>query len=211
LLNGAEAFSVGAQAEDLRAAAAVMTVKSIDVVLVDHGPSSRGIRVLLKENEQAKVLVIGPTQPEPVVAAIASGARGYLARGASARALKEAIEVVQRGELYCTPNITRALFGHLRELSAHDETPGSEGLFDLTPREVEVLGLLARGLKNREIASHLCLSPHTIKNHVHNVLSKLDASDRTEAVRKAYRRGWLAERRIALPPRSSPVPDHPMG
>jgi two-component system NarL family response regulator len=66
------------------------------------------------------------------------------------------------------------------------------GALDLTPRQMEVLRLIARGLGNERIADRLRLSPHTIKNHVHNILERLDAKDRAEAVAHAYQRRWLA-------------------
>ncbi len=199
LLDGVEAFRVVAQTEDLSEAAFRLDVEPVDVVLLDHGPlqesAGGAIRRLLRRHGKARILVLGVANADDIVACIEAGAGGYLAKEASIQELTQAIESVSQGKIPCTPTVTRSLFDRLAELALDAESQTMAELFELTAREVEVLELLAKGLKNREIAARLSLSPHTVKNHVHNILGKLDATDRVEAVREAFRRGWLIERR----------------
>ncbi len=197
LLDGAEAFRVVAQTEDLSEAAVRLDVEVVDVLLLDQGPlqeSVRGeIRRLLRRHRETKILVIGVAHADEFVACIEAGAGGCVAKEASALELTRAIELVNQGKNSCSPAVTRSLFNRLAELALDAECQTMVQLLELTAREVEVLELLAQGLKNREIATRLSLSPHTVKNHVHNLLGKLDAADRVEAVREAFRRGWLLE------------------
>ncbi len=199
LLGVVDRFRVVAQVADLGEAVLRLDVSPVDVVVLDHGPMRESaqdeIRCFRRSHGEPKILVVGVARNEDIVACIEAGASGYLAKEASILELTQAIDSVNKGQIHCSPGLTRSLFDRLAELAQDAESQTVSELFELTARELEVLDLLAKKLTNREIASCLSLSPYTVKNHVHNLLGKLDASDRVEAVRKAFRRGWLLERR----------------
>jgi two-component system nitrate/nitrite response regulator NarL len=118
---------------------------------------------------------------------VEAGARGYVLRDASIDHLSIAIESIARGETVCSPQITYAMFSRLAEL-AHQPRRGQT---ILTTREMEILQLIAQGWSNKRIASHLFVSLYTIKNHVHNILKKLQVQRRLEAVAYADKKHWL--------------------
>jgi DNA-binding NarL/FixJ family response regulator len=126
---------------------------------------------------------------EYVYEALRAGASGFLLKDARPRELLHAIEVVAAGDALIAPRITRRL---IAEFAARRE-PGQAppALADLTDREREILGLVARGLSNAEIAGHLVISPLTAKTHVSNILRKLDCRDRAALVALAYETGLI--------------------
>ncbi len=133
------------------------------------------------------------TTPAPVVAliaheadaadAVAAGARGALLRNIEAPSLLAALQGAVRGLLVIDPSLASAVMPARDRDSAAPE--------ELTPRELEVLQLLAEGLANKQVARRLGLSEHTVKFHVNAILSKLDAHSRTEAVTRAARLGLI--------------------
>jgi DNA-binding NarL/FixJ family response regulator len=124
-----------------------------------------------------------------VVAAIEAGASGFLLKDAPAEELAAAIRVVASGDSLLAPGVTRRVIdAFVRRPAAPSKGP-DPALSRLTPREVEVLGLLARGLSNVDIAERLFVSEATTKTHVSNVLSKLGLRDRVQAVIFAYENG----------------------
>ncbi len=114
----------------------------------------------------------------------ASGVRGLLLRSASATALGAAVEAAAQGIVALEPELASAL------LAVRERTPAAPNA-DLTPREIEVLRLLAEGLSNKAIAHRLDISEHTVKFHVNSILGKLGAQSRTEAVMRATRMGLV--------------------
>jgi DNA-binding NarL/FixJ family response regulator len=128
---------------------------------------------------------------------------GYLLKDAKADALAEAVRGAVRGESQMDPAVARKVLTAFRHLDAPtSQSTRPEGvppdrlknlplLEKLTEREAEVLDLLAQGLSNKEIAAQLTLSEGTVKNHVSNILGKLHANDRTQAVLTAIRRGLV--------------------
>jgi DNA-binding NarL/FixJ family response regulator len=132
-----------------------------------------------------------------VYAALTSGASGFLLKDVSPEQLVAAVRMVRSGDALLAPSITRRLIEQFAPPTAR--TPGTPGtgkgqnaradLSGLTPRELEVLRLLARGLSNAELAGELTLSEATVKTHVARILAKLQLRDRVQAVVLAYETG----------------------
>ncbi|MFE6661942.1 response regulator [Streptomyces sp. NPDC057697] len=159
-----------------------------DVVLMDiKMPGTDGIEALrrLRELENpAKVLIVTSfTEQRTVVPALRAGASGYVYKDVDPDALAGAIRSVYAGHVLLQPEVAGAL------LAQEDPGSGTGRGSTLTEREREVLGLIADGRSNREIARALVLSEKTVKTHVSNILMKLDLSDRTQAALWAVRHG----------------------
>ena len=122
------------------------------------------------------------TVPELAEKAIRAGATGYLLREASALEVMGAIRAVSQGEAICPPRLCRALFKIAAQAEPVIPSIRVRMNLGLTRRQQELVPLIARGLTNKEIASHLNLSEQTIKNHIHRMLRKVGADDRTEVV-----------------------------
>lgn len=127
---------------------------------------------------------------EYVYAALAAGASGFLLKDVSAEKLVAAVRTVSADDALLAPSITRRLVERFARRHA-PPVAMSGGVDDLTPRERDVLCLVARGLSNAEIASHLELSAATVKTHVARVLAKLGLRDRVQAVVVAYEVGLV--------------------
>src|SRR5699024_2006538 len=122
--------------------------------------------------------------------------QGYLLKEMDSNALVEAIRVVSEGGSYLHPKVTHNLVKEYRKLAEENENKEnfvffSKPLHLLTRRECEVLQLLAEGKSNRDVAESLEISEKTVKNHVSNILQKLNVKDRTQAVVRAIKNGWV--------------------
>jgi DNA-binding NarL/FixJ family response regulator len=136
-----------------------------------------------------KVLVLTTFDlDEYVYEALGAGASGFLLKDASAGDLITGVRVVAGGDALLAPSITRRLIGDFARRRRH-ERPSPAATASLTPRELDVLRLIARGLSNAEIAGELFLAEQTVKTHVGHVLTKLGLRDRTQAVVYAYENG----------------------
>jgi DNA-binding NarL/FixJ family response regulator len=167
-----------------------------DVVLMDvRMPHLDGIaatrRLLEGGGGPTKVLILTTFDlDEYVFEALRAGASGFLLKDAPADQLIAAIRVVAAGEALLAPNVTRRLIEEFARRTASPPDPALD-LGQLTPRELEVLTLLARGRSNAEIAESLFLGSTTVKTHVGRILMKLDLRDRVQAVVLAYESGLV--------------------
>lgn len=173
-----------------------MEVHRPDVVLIDWQLMDQGAlkvtRHLSQHYPQVKVLIIGVAESaREIRACVEAGAHGYLPKHASVNDLQQLIELVGRGETICSPHMAHALFSRLSELARSQWDNEPQEPMPLTTREVEILNQVAKGWSNNQIADHLYLSLHTVKNHIHNILKKLQVAGRWEAVKYAQQHHWL--------------------
>jgi DNA-binding NarL/FixJ family response regulator len=171
-----------------------------DVVLMDvRMPVMDGIqatRELCRGGDEPvpRILILTTFDlDEYVYDALQAGASGFLLKDVRAEALFDAVRVVAAGDALLAPVITRRLIAEFARLRPRRELRPDE-LTGLTPREREILGLLAEGLSNHEIAERLVLSDETVKTHVSHVLRKLGLRDRAQAVVVAYESGLVVPR-----------------
>ena len=191
LLADEQDFEVVGEAANGEEAVELVTRLAPDVTLMDiRMPVLDGIaatRRLIEAGVETKVLVLTTFDlDEYVFEALRAGASGFLLKDAPAEELAAAIRVVAAGESLLAPGVTRRVIDAFVRRPAPPATPNDSRLEQLTPREIEVLGLLARGLSNLDIANKLFVSEGTTKTHVSNVLTKLGLRDRVQTVIFAY-------------------------
>jgi len=189
LLELSDVVEVVAEANDGDQAVALVREHSPDVVLMDmRMPRMNGAEAtaaLAAAGHATPVIILTTFDDhEQVLEGIRAGAKGYLLKDVSLENLIRAIESVAAGETMIQPAITEALLKGLSRQSA-SAFEASDMPEPLTPRETEIVRLMAGGYSNKEIAEALSKSEGTIKNHVSNILAKLGVRDRTRAVLKA--------------------------
>jgi DNA-binding NarL/FixJ family response regulator len=195
LLAAMEGVEVVASARDGEEAVRLAALRRPDVVLMDlRMPRCDGVeatRRLSAEQPDVRVVVLTTyADDSSVFAALQAGARGYLTKDAGAREIAQAIRTVHGGEALLDPSVQRRLLESLRSPAPSVAPAPSGPLPDgLTQREAAVLGLIADGLSNQEIAAHLHVSEATVKTHINNLFSKTGVRDRAKAVRYAYGHG----------------------
>jgi two-component system nitrate/nitrite response regulator NarL len=173
-------FEVVATAADGRAAVdcvrrALPDVAVLDMAMLD---SATTVRALVDVSPAVRVLAVAvPETERHVLACVEAGVVGYVPRDGSLDDLTAALQRVVRGEVVCSPKIAASLLRRVAELAARPR-PSAERL---TAREVEILDLIGRGFSNKEIAGRLCIELSTVKNHVHNILRKLQVRRRIDA------------------------------
>ena len=199
LLAGAavDVTVVGEAADGVEAVAAARQLKP-DVVLMDvRMPALDGIaatRELCADDDGPRVLMLTTFDlDEYVYDALSAGASGFLLKDVAAETLFDAVRVVAAGDALLAPTVTRRLIDEFARLRPRLATPPTR-LAELTPRETEVLRLVAEGLSNAEIAERLVVTEETVKTHVSRVLQKLGLRDRTQAVVAAYESGLVVPR-----------------
>ena len=199
LLDTREDIEVVGTAADGDEALAVCREHRPDVVLMDiRMPATDGIeatRRLTGDGKKTPRVIVLTTfdLDEYVYDALGAGASGFLLKDVTAETLFDAVRVVAAGEALLDPTVTRRLVGEFARLRP-TLPPRPEALGELTPRETEVLRLVAEGLSNGEIAQRLVVSDETVKTHVSRVLSKLRLRDRAQAVVVAYESGLVVPR-----------------
>jgi DNA-binding NarL/FixJ family response regulator len=199
LLDTQPDFTVLGTAADGADAISVCGTLRPDVVLMDiRMPGTDGIEAtqrLTAGEDPPKVLILTTFDlDEYVFDALRAGASGFLLKDVTAERLFEAVRVVAAGEALLAPAVTRRLiseFARLRPQAAAGAAGRPGALAALTPRETEVLCLVAEGLSNTEIAGRLVVTEETVKTHVSRILSKLGLRDRTQAVVVAYESGLV--------------------
>jgi DNA-binding NarL/FixJ family response regulator len=176
--NGREAISY---AEELQP----------DIVLMDvKMPGMDGIqatRTIAQTSPHIRILTLTMLEDDhSIFAAMRAGAQGYLLKGASHEEMLRAIHAVASGQAIFSPSVASRMIDFFNAMNP----TSTRGLFpELTSREREVLGLVAQAYSNSKIAEHLVISPKTVRNHVSNILSKLQVADRAEAMIKAREAG----------------------
>jgi DNA-binding NarL/FixJ family response regulator len=196
ILSSDDAIDVVEEAENGRLAVQRAPHRRPDVVLMDvRMPELDGIAAtgeLLAATPEAKVIVLTTFETdEYILGALRAGASGFLLKRSSPEQLIAAIHTVAEGEALLSPSVTRRL---IDRVAAHPlmRDQVDPRLDELTPREREVLELIAQGLSNSEIAAALTVERTTVKTHVKRVLTKLGARDRVHAVILAYEWGLVA-------------------
>jgi len=184
-------FTVLAEAADgVTGEAAILELRP-DVAVVDLGlPGKDGIavtRAIKSAGAATRVVILTMHEiEEEVFAALGAGADAYCVKSSDPAVAVDAVRIAAGGGAFFDPRIAHVV---LRRLSGHART--SESPSPLTPRELDVLRLVADGVGNAEIAARLHLGLGTVKGHVRDILEKLSVSDRTEAAVTALRRGWI--------------------
>jgi DNA-binding NarL/FixJ family response regulator len=191
MIEASPEVTLAGEAESGKEAVSMAETLQPDVILMDiQMPDLNGIdatRQIMKMSPHIKILMITMLEDDHTVfAAMRAGARGYILKGAKHTDLIRAIKVVTDGEAIFSPGIAVKLmdyFNQVQPIVPRQVFP------QLSDREREILGLISRGLKNADIAEQLFLSPKTVRNHVSNILSKLQVVDRTEAAIRAKEAG----------------------
>lgn len=193
LLGLSPGIEVVGSAADGEEAARLTLERRPDVVLMDlRMPRCDGVeatRRITRDAPDTRVVVLTTYADDAsIFGALEAGARGYLTKDAGARQIQEAIRTVYNGEALLDPAVQLRVIQAVR--TGQPPKPRTSNLpDDLTPREAEVLGLIARGLSNREIAETLVVSEATVKTHINNIFSKTAARDRAQLVVYALRHG----------------------
>jgi DNA-binding NarL/FixJ family response regulator len=190
IFTGDERFDVVGEAANGAEAITLAAAHHPDVVLMDlRMPQVDGVTAiaeLARRGISARILVLTTYDTDSdVLPAIEAGATGYLLKDAPRDELFRAVEAAARGQAVLSPAVATRLMGQMR-------APASEVL---SQRELEVLGLIARGSTNREAAAALFISEATVKTHLLHVYAKLGVNDRAAAVAEAFDRGLLTPRR----------------
>ncbi len=197
LLESAEDVEVEGEAANGAQAVALARETRADVVLMDiRMPEMDGLeatRRIAADDDLAgvKVLVLTTFEAdEYVFEALRAGASGFLLKDTEPAELLQAVRIVARGDALIAPSVTRRLIAELTARAPRDR-PAPGQLDELTPREREVMSLVARGLTNQEIAEQLVISPATAKTHVSRTMMKLGVRDRAQVVVLAYETGLV--------------------
>jgi len=183
IIEGDPDLQLAAEAGTGEAAIAAFHACKPDVTVIDlRLPDRDGIdviREIRKDFPKSRFVVLTSAEGDiDIRRALESGAQAYLVKGTVRSELRQVIKAVYSGQRYVPGNVAEKIAAHLNEPT-------------LTAREIEVLQLVADGLRNKEVAARLSVSEETVKMHVRNLMQKLDVNDRTHAVMVAVRRGFI--------------------
>jgi DNA-binding NarL/FixJ family response regulator len=181
-----ENFHVVGEAADAAEAVTVIRAQRPDVVLCDlHMPEGGGLQVARECGADTKVVILTVSEAErDLLDAVAAGALGYLLKSTPPAELRNALWRAAQGEPVFSPSLASLVLTEFRRLKNTDQS--AEGL---SPREREVLQLVARGLSYKDIGEQLFISPKTVENHTRNILDKLHLSRKNELMRYALEHG----------------------
>ncbi|RPI12003.1 MAG: DNA-binding response regulator [Acidobacteriales bacterium] len=198
ILNGLPDFEVVGEASDgLEVLVKARELRPELIVMDVSMPGCNGVEATQKiKAEYPEITIVMLTvndDNELLFEAIKNGAQGYLLKNIRSRDLVSMLRGAVRGEAAISPTMGGRMLDEFRRLSQHNHPPTDDSAV-LTPREQEVLSLVALGATDQEIAEKLCLSVHTVKSHMRNILSKLHLSHRHEAAQFALREGLIAPR-----------------
>jgi DNA-binding NarL/FixJ family response regulator len=207
LLGTQPDFTVVGTAEDGAEAVRVCQQTSPDVVLMDvRMPGVDGIEATRQLSNPAgngpagngpagdgpRIVILTTFDlDEYVYDALCAGASGFLLKDVTAEGLFHAVRVIAAGEALLAPTVTRRLISEFARQRPRTDSPRAAALAALTPRETQVLRLVAEGLSNPEIAARVTVTEETVKTHVSRILTKLGLRDRTQAVVTAYETGLV--------------------
>ena len=194
LLASLDGIEVAAEAASAAEAVAAAEAHQLDVVIMDlHLGGTSGVeatREIVRRYPDVGVLVVTMLDDDDsVFASIRAGARGYLLKGAAPAEVERAVRAVANGEVLLGATVAARAVSYL----AGARSAGPQPFPDLTDREREVLDLVAHGFDNTTIARRLALSPKTVRNHLSNILTKLQVADRAQAIVRAREAGLGGE------------------
>src|SRR5687768_8317656 len=194
LLGGDIDIEVVGEAADGITATELATTTAPDVILLDvRMPRRTGVeacRAIKEAVPATKIIMLTVSDEEAdLYESVKNGAAGYLLKDSSIEEVAQAIRVVNEGQSLISPSMAVKLIDEFKQMSKPDKQQSTA--LKLTERELEVLRLVARGLNNREVAKELFISENTVKNHVRNILEKLQLHSRMEAVMYAMKEKLL--------------------
>jgi len=183
-------LAIVGEADDAKSAAAVCAEQKPDVALVDLVMPGGGIAatrdIRTASPDTAIVLLTSFEDAQQILAAVQAGALSCLLKDVDADGLADTLRKAAQGEAVLHPRVA----AHLVEALRRGKIPGAHSLESLSQREHEVLGLIAEGMSNLQIAEKLGIGEKTVKTHVRSILAKLDVSDRTQAAVLAWKSGF---------------------
>ncbi len=187
-------FHVVGEARNGLEAVTLAETHSPDIVLMDIGmPEKDGVEAceeILRQNPETRVVILTMYHEDKhLFDAVKAGARGYLLKDTSGEKLVSGVKAVHEGEVLLPGEMAHKVLGEFRRLSR--EKPAAGDVEQLTPAEMDVLKLVARGEENRNIAATLQISEKTVSNRLSEIFSKLYVNNRTQATLVALRRGWV--------------------
>ena len=203
LLGTLRGITVTGEAEDGEAAVEVVAAQRPQVVLMDlNMPGCDGVeatRRIRASYPQTQVVVLTTySDDESIISALRAGALGYLTKDATRAEIGRAVLAAAAGQAVMDPEVQQRLLSAAVRAPAPPSGDPEEG--DLTPRESDVLRLIAAGKSNREIARALFVSEATVKTHINRIFAKTGSRDRTQAMRYAYTHGYADPPGLPAPP-----------
>jgi DNA-binding NarL/FixJ family response regulator len=183
---------------------AAIAAEQPQVVLIDLGlPEQLALDLTHRIRQQPSppriILLTHARTHDDLVECFAAGAAGCVLEDSSLQDLREAIQRVAEGGTFCSHALVHSMFHRMAQCVRESDRPDRDGAACLTPRELEIVGLIAEHLSNKQIARRLSVSLFTVKNHVHNIVEKLQVSGRYEAVDFARKHRWLDTAKAPAP------------